>query len=408
MLDHSVSESSSSHGHGQTTPLRRLSNQESYIPLDECYSDRASDRSLKKTNTSPLDQVPPAPGRRHRGSTDSIPDMIAPAPPVKTGEKIELVGDPSQTYDAPSKSYVNMDMFDQDDGTYKVPPRRQVEPDPNQGFYQVPPSKHMEFKDSTDGWQQLPPNGNLRTEAEYDVPPSRSASRKDSQRDSGSSSGSRGSHRPDMSGLSPDSFYDSPRKHSSESVDGLASHMRQTSIQKSVIYTNQDAYDVPPARKGQVLETVPPPPRPAKAPGPQLAYQNIPTNSKARGDQTYDTPRKPSDAEILSMSPPPPQPHSSRGHGYVNSMSGYPPQHESMYMPMQGGGPYDQQLYLPMSEHPLPYTDMSGIYTTPPSNKPLSSRSASATPPRLHRLQPSMPRKSNTHVFKFSNSLSQA
>ena len=190
-----------------------------------------------------------------------------------------------------------------------------------------------------------------------------------------------------------DSFYDSPRSQDF------------SSMQKAPLYTNQETYDVPPARRTTVSSEVivPPPPRPAKSqilPGPQTPYQNIPTNSKSAvfpsrsHDQTYDTPRKRSDVEILNMSPPPPpQPHSApRLHGYVNSVGGYPPnaQHESLYLPMQGGGSADsQQLYLPMNEHGF-YTDMSGvqsIYTAPPSNKPLPVRSTSTTPPRLQRLQ---------------------
>ena len=76
---------------------------ESYIPLDSCMSG------------GPLDVVPPAPSRQRRGSNTSIPDMVAPPPPDKSGKApAEGAWDPNQTYDSPSKTYIN------DDNTYKV------------------------------------------------------------------------------------------------------------------------------------------------------------------------------------------------------------------------------------------------------------------------------------------------
>ncbi len=427
------------------TPVRRPSAQENYIPLDECFSnpDLPKRSSTEKVTSrragslgggSPLDQVPPAPKRHnsHRGSVDSIPEMPAPPPPIKTGQppvwtQQEII-DPLQTYDHPSKSYVNIDAeMDLDDGTYKVPPRRHRNSVQDEPLYKVPPTQHLEFVPKTEPYYQVPPGHNYPVEgyyqpdAEYDVPPLAKylPRREGSQRDSNSSSGSRSSQKQD-SAYGSEEFYSVPpcrRNTDSQSMEVLSDKMRTTGL---ISVLNDDKYDVPP-RKAQsetnILDSVPPPPRPPKggvtptgAPL-QGPYMNVPPNSKSHPqtetpqratqtvDQMYDFPtKKPSDAAMLSMSPPPPQPCSSiKMHGYVNAPSKYMTNTtESMYMPMAGGDV--QEMYMMMQGgggvRESLYTDMSGvhgIYTAPPSNKPINraasySAKPGTVPPKLTRL----------------------
>jgi hypothetical protein len=429
------------------TPVRRTSAGEAYIPLGSCFSDSRKsplDRpsTRKPSGGSPLDQVPPPPSlqKKHGGSRDSIPDMPAPPPPMKTGQPLYPDHhDPNMTYDLPSKlSYVNIDDLDAgDEGLYKVPPRRNVQPETPEedGLYKVPPSRHLEFVPTSDDWYQVPPSRQAENfhnynnlpptvtsfdsrEFDYDVPPSaKPLPRNNSQRDSNSSSGSRGSQKQDSAYGSEDTFYSvPPARVDAQSMEMLTDRMRTNTVN----YRNgggDDTYDVPP-RKTQsetnILDSVPPPPRPPKGgpaspTGPMGPYLNIPPNSKSHQmehresvvESLYDTPpKKPSDAAMLSMSPPPPQPCSVAGKmpRYVNHATGSYPipggQTDSMYLPMQGGPVTTDDMYMPMNSRDSLYTDMSGIhglYTAPPSNRPINqtasySAKPGTVPPKLQKI----------------------
>ena len=402
---------SSVHTAPAVTPHRRTS--DSYIPLGDCVTG----------GQSPLDQVPPPPSQRQRrGSTTSIPDMPAPPPPMKTGEPAFSEPAGFQTYDHPSKSYVNVDGVDPDmseEGTYKVPPRRNPPPPGgDQNLYKKPPVCHMEFHEPPS------PTGNEN----YDCPTSnRLVTKQSSQRDSNSSTGSRGSHHQDSAYGSNDGFYDAPRS--------LVDHRVRTTT-----LPTEENYDVPPARKTQseanILDRVPPPPRPPKsgaAPsGPTVSYMNLPAHSPQRSistpapprppptpDQTYDFPkRKTSDKDMLTMSPPPPPPHvcppNSNSHRYVNTQ--WSSQSETSYMPMNQA----DDSYLPMNNahQGSVYTDMSSVravYVTPSAvQQPPKGYSAApgTKPPRLQSLRAKVqPGKELAFGFKFNigsgNGLSQ-
>lgn len=440
---------------------------EGYIPLERCFSDAKKsplDRQTTRrpTGGSPLDQVPPPPSKQqHRGSVDSIPEMPAPPPPLKTGQpRTRPDVDPNQMYDQPTKSYVNIDSMDGlDDGTYKVPPKRNHRGSIEQeSLYKVPPSRHLEFVPSSEEWYQVPPSRGgdghpppsgevqyynslpLNTspvdrDVEYDYPPpgSKSIPRTNSQRDSNSSSESRSSQKQDSAYGSEDTFYSVPpsRRHDAHSMEVLSETMRTSTLNGRSL---DDTYDIPPRKahsETNILDSMPPPPRPPKGGGspvePQGPYMNLPPNSKSHPhtdphpaprsvdytnqpsqrsvdytnqpkivDYTYDTPpKKPSDAAMLSMSPPPPAPCSIKPHRYVNAPPGYVPPggSESMYLPMQGG--VGEEMYIPMTQgtRDTLYTDMSGvhsIYTAPPSNQPVNQAAYSAkpgtVPPKLQKL----------------------
>ena len=371
---------------------RRPSQTDSYTALSDCYSDegrsnigshsrkdrgRASgnhSHGAKHTSTTaqgtpPLNRVPPAP-RKQRDSVDSIPEMPPPPPPHKTHQPRwdpphENAEDISRTYDSP-RPYVNIENLASDDGTYKVLRSRQT----SESTYQVPPS-HGKPHQSQDLLYSVPPVAQ----------PTMRDNRPSSKRDSNSSTGSRGSNKHD-SAYSSEETYDQvppPRRYSGERdhTDKLPPELRTNTLQDR---SSSNKTSVP--RKAQsetsLLDTVPP--APASTAG-ATPYINLPPNSKAhpgypnigigqpRGsqqvtdsimvpvttDSTYDVPtRRPSEAEFLGLSPPPPAhslPTKTKKHEYVNTPNNSVTS-ASMFVPPPSGFGHNQQQdsYMPMGQ----------------------------------------------------------
>lgn len=299
-----------------------------YIPLETC----SSGPSVKRTPR----QI----------SIDSVPDEIAPPPPVKGG------GNESDN-----------EVFSQ---TYDVPPSARIEEDE---IYKVPPPR------TTLNGMGAPVSSEI-----YDIPPERSSP--STPRSSSSESHKGDSH------LSQDFLYDSPPSREN-------------------VATKDDVYDIPPSHSDSVkiskisLEDVPPrPPKPSyliSQPA-QEPYMNLPMNSKVFTDinrnvpipvdirkapppascagmvmtDAYDIPLsdnvrsvKSGDLKdkLLNSTPPPPS-QCGMEHKYINAAAGFLP---------------DQDVYLPMdpvlkstdalppeprnsssTDNEVEYTDMSG------------------------------------------------
>ena len=368
---------------------------EGYIDLGDCYSGPKVDDD---------------------GPISSIPMDFPPPPPIKTHQKmVAQGGDTLEDYDSPPKSYKNNPAADVDDNDneYKYPPssHRSVDQEPpgeslgsiykhppirsvpklatnnqNELYNKVPPARSTEFKgtpkkssgdtgevasEEDDDVYKVPPS--RPDQVEYDIPPStapmvpsHNLQRKPSERDSGSSTASKGSQ-----GHTDDSGF-------SEATDQAARSTRHGSSSHQTSELGATAYQA----KNSLLGVVPPPPPPtphktSSDMANNSRYINVPSNSKSHPecqvpppgiphknpDIAYDFPvssapsqRKKSDAEILGMSPPPP-PCDKKGamniHRYTNAPPGYipctPDSGGSSYLPMSptsstGSG----DSYLPM------------------------------------------------------------
>ena len=299
-----------------------------YIPLETC----TSGASVKRTPR----QI----------SIDSVPDEIAPPPPVK-GDGNELDNEvfrQDQTYDIPPSAIL------EEDSIYKVPPPR-----PTQNGHGAPVALDI-----------------------YDIPPERGSP--STPRSSSSESQKGDSH------LSQGLVYDFPPPGRNE-------------------ITKDDVYDIPPSHSDSIdiskisLDDVPParPPKPSHliSQSAQEPYMNLPNNSKVFTDinknvpvdirtapppavcsgmihaDNYDIPLSNSaksvilgDAKdkILDSTPPPPMQCGSE-HKYINAAPGFVPE-QDVYLPMD---PVVKTDALPpgprnssSTDNEVEYTDMSG------------------------------------------------
>ncbi|XP_069129472.1 GRB2-associated-binding protein 1-like isoform X3 [Argopecten irradians] len=335
-------------------------------------------RSVGRTNSkSGSHYIPLSDCLSEKSRRSSIPDEVAPPPPVKAPKPPAPLpeGDDNvfhqQTYDTPKQRGVE-DVTDASD-VYKVPPPRREEGSTLE-VYDIPPPARQS-------------------------PSTPRSSSSESQKDSAYSSQSA------LTGLT----YDYPPTHPDR------------------VPTSDDVYDFPPPNP-QMIQTqldVPPPRPPKISSHSQEPYQNLPSNSAVVKEhkqssgmdlnvvvpptvidgvhmgQSYDVPRaqnsvrnlslydmpKPQqnggtkkDSSLMAIPPPPQSCAGMSSHSYINAARGYVPtpkdKVEDAYLPMERAFPpsdsIDQSAYSDMSRiptSPVNYTDMSGMsldYDTPP------------------------------------------
>ncbi|XP_021348258.1 GRB2-associated-binding protein 1-like isoform X2 [Mizuhopecten yessoensis] len=340
---------------------------------------RMRGRSIGRTNSkSGSHYIPLSDCLSEKSRRSSIPDELAPPPPLKTPKAPAPLpeGDDSvfqQTYDSPKQRSGEDDT----DSVYKVPPPRREEGSTLE-VYDIPPPARQS-------------------------PSTPRSSSSESQKDSAYSSQSA------LTGLT----YDYPPTHPDRGP------------------TSDEVYDFPPPNPQMIQsQSDVPPPRPPKTSAlSQEPYQNLPSNSAvvkehkqismdlnvvvppttsdgAPAGQSYDVPRpqntlrklslydmpKPQqnggpkkDSNLLAIPPPPQSCAGPSSHSYINAARGYLPtpkdKVEDAYLPMERAFPpsdsLDKSAYSDMSRiptSPVNYTDMSSDYDTPP--KP-------GLPPRL-------------------------
>lgn len=334
-------------------------------------------RNIARTNSkSGSHYIPLSDCLTEKPRRSSIPDEIAPPPPVKASKALPAPppeGDDNvfqQTYDTPKQRQDE----DEVDSVYKVPPPRREEGSTLE-VYDIPPPTRQS-------------------------PSTPRSSSSESQKDSAYSSQSA------LPGLT----YDYPPSHADRGA------------------AVDDVYDFPPPNPQAVhLQVGVPPPRPPKSSTiSQEPYQNLPLNSAIVKDhkhstsmdlnvvvpstmsdaptasQSYDIPRaqnalrnvslydmpKPQqngsatkDSSLLAIPPPPQSCVGMSSHSYINAARGYVPapkeKVEEAYLPMERAFPpsdsVDTSAYSDMSRVPhspgdLNYTDMSSWsdYDTPP------------------------------------------
>lgn len=385
----------------------------------------------------------------------SIPLEAAPPPPVKTrlGYGVSPSGD--ETYDQPSKSYKQqVSQVDNNDNVYKLPPTSHpsvLHSDPpeesggnvykfppsrnanNQVFNMVPPPRSNQFINSNgslaggvegtgdDDVYKVPPHRD--EQVEYDTPPSKALPFTPV------------SHNVDASVC--DINQDNSSKHPTGTLP-----QKQSNHGFPTAMPSQEVYDTPPTKA--LLSVVPPPPTAQGHQGPENKYINLPMNNSPvpstykPTDKSYDFPvsgggavkRKPSDAEMLGMSPPPPAGDHKGNlvlHKYTNAPPGYvpvdpmkSPSGTSSYMPMDGNKQAQRDSYLKMENRdsylvmdkppqppyspsqdylniadkqdsytPIAQNRMSDIYSSPPSNRPISeSEDVYSMPPSNRPVEP--------------------
>lgn len=297
-----------------------------YIPLETC----SSGASVKKT--------------ARQISLDSVPDEIAPPPPVKGGENDS-----------------DNEVFHQ---TYDIPPSVTGEDD----IYKVPPSRPT---DSAGGY-----GISLDT---YDIPPERHSP--STPRSSSSESQKGDSH------LSQAFLYDFPPPRSDELIKNEAYDVPPNHPDSSAVSKSLD--DVPPVRPPKPFNLVP---QTAQEP-----YMNLPNNSKVFTDlnknipvdirmapppsicagminvnETYDIPKSESARSVtsgdfkdslLNSTPPPPAQCGSE-HKYINAAPGFVTE-QDVYLPMDPViKAADKLMPEPRksssTDNEVEYTDMSG------------------------------------------------
>lgn len=291
-----------------------------YIPLESCHSGP----SIKIKTARQM-------------SLDSVPDEIAPPPPVKTGDNDLDDNVFHQTYDVPPSAIMEDDI-------YKVPPPRPGENGRGYGLsdvYDIPPSDRNSPSTPRSSSSESQ-KGDSHVSQVYDIPPPRADE------------------------LSKDDVYDVPPNH----PDSLHNRISLD--------------DVPPVR----------PPKPSNliSQTAQEPYMNLPNNSKVFTDlnknipvdiksapppafcagmvnvaNTYDIPLPDSARSVTSMdfkdtllnSTPPPPAQCGLEHKYTNAAAGFVAE-QDVYLPMDPVNVLPEPRKSSSTSNEVEYTDMSG------------------------------------------------